>query len=417
MATLKVILHPINKDKDGKRAIVLRMTHLGIKYFVSMELNYKLDKLFDNQLVDGVIKPLGTKIEHLAQKNAYIATRLSDAHNILLEWERRRIPFSIDRFKDEFNRKKAQDFLFPFFEQVVTELTKDKKLGNASIYISVKNSIKSFRDSKQLRFSDITLSFLQKYQSYLFENGLTGNGISLYMRTLRAAYNRAIKLGIAELKLYPFHNLQNPNGYRICDLETATTKRAILLSDIRAIEALQTQKFSMEHDARLYFLFSFYCRGMNFIDMALLKPENCQSGRIIYTRAKTRNRKVFTIEILPPVKAMIEYFAEHPMNGGYLLPILNDEKYPTEQIKRTTIHSMLKKTNACLKTLGTDAKIKIPLTTYVARHSWATVMKYLGTSISVISEGMGHPDEKTTQIYLEEFENNVLDDANRKLLV
>lgn len=413
MAYLKVILHPINKDREGKRAIVLRVTHLRVKYFIPLELK---DKLFDSQFAVGQIKPTAG-IQHYKQKNQIIAKRLSEAHDLLLDWDRKKIPFSIDRFKDQFAQKKSQDFVIAFLDQLVVKYANDKKPGTSGIYNTLKNSIFKFQKSKQLRFSDITLSFLQRYTSYLFKEGLTGNGISLYMRTLRSAYNKAIALGVADLALYPFHNLQNPNGYKISELETTTPKRAIKLEDIKAIAAMETKPYSMKADAKNYFLFSFYTRGMNFTDLALLKPENCQDGRITYTRAKTRNRKIFTMAILEPVQTIIDYFALHPLKSkNYLLPILDDEKHPTEKQKKTRVQSLLKKVNRDLKTLGTDAKIQTPITTYVARHSWATIMKTKGTTTAVISEAMGHPDEKTTQIYLEDFENSVLDEANRKLL-
>lgn len=335
---------------------------------------------------------------------------------MILDWEKKKIPFSLDRFKDQFAVAKNQDFVFSFFDRLVKQYADNKKPGNSSVYKTVKNSLFKFKKSKQLRFSDISLSFLQRYESFLYGEGLKGNGISLYMRTLRSAYNKAIALNIADLALYPFHNLQNPNGYKISELETVTAKRAIKLADIRAIEEIETKPYTMKQDAKMYFLFSFYCRGMNFTDLALLKPENCHNGRIIYTRAKTRNRKIFSVEIMPPVQKIIEYFELHPLKASYLLPILDDTKHPTEKQKKTRIQSLLKKVNRDLKTLGTDAKISTPLTTYVARHSWATIMKNMGTTTAVISEAMGHVDEKTTQIYLENFENSVLDDANRKLL-
>lgn len=332
----------------------VRVTHLRVKYFIPLELK---DKLFDSQFAEGQIKPTAG-VQHYKQKNQIIAKRLSEAHDLLLDWDRKKIPFSIDRFKDQFAQKKSQDYVIAFLDQLVAKYASDKKPGTSGVYKTLKNSIFKFQKSKQLRFSDITLSFLQRYTSYLFKEGLTGNGISLYMRTLRSAYNKAIALGVADLALYPFHNLQNPNGYKISELE-----------------------------------------------------------QITYTRAKTRNRKIFTMAILEPVQTIIDYFALHPLKSkNYLLPILDDEKHPTEKQKKTRVQSLLKKVNRDLKTLGTDAKIKTPVTTYVARHSWATIMKTKGTATAVISEAMGHPDEKTTQIYLEDFENSVLDDANRKLL-
>lgn len=418
MATLKVMLHPINKDKNGKRAIVLRATHLGIKYFITLGIKDKLfADDFDTNPENGCtyIKP-SANITDYKQKNNLIARKLADAHSLLFDFDKNRIPFTLERFKEEFNLKKSQDFVFPFFDQLVKQFTDNKKIGNASVYKTVKNSLFKFRKTNQLHFSDITLTFLHKYESFLYSEGLKGNGISLYMRTLRAAYNKAIAQKVVDIRLYPFNNLTNPNGYKISDLETATIKRAIKQEDIRDIEMIETIPYSAKHDSKLYFLFSFYCRGINFTDMAYLKPENLQSGRIVYTRAKTRNRKVFTVEIMKPVKEIIEYFDCHPFKSKYLLPILDDTRFKTDQQKRTRIQTMLKKVNGDLKDLGAEAKIKTPITTYVARHSWATIMRNKGASDAVISEGLGHEDEKTTKIYLENFENSVLDQANRKLL-
>lgn len=419
MATLKVMLHPINKDKNGKRSIILRVTHVGIKYYVSLGVK---DKLFDDEFDPtpgnncNYIKPTAGVADY-KQKNSLIAKRLAEAHSLLLDFEKNRIPVTLERFKEGFQIKKSQDFVFPFFDQVVKHFTDSRKIGNAGIYTTVKNSLQKFRNNNQLRFSDITLTFLQKYEAFLFKEGLKGNGISLYMRTLRAAYNKAIAQKVTDIRLYPFHNLTNPNGYKISDLETATIKRAISIEDIRNIEALETTPYSTKHDSKLYFLFSFYCRGINFTDMALLTSVNIQSGRIVYTRAKTRNKKIFSLEILEPVKEILAYFEKHPFKAGeYLFPILNDKKFVTDQQKKTRIQTALKQLNSDLKTLGSDAKIKIPLTTYVARHSWATAMKNKGISTAQISEGLGHQDEKTTQIYLEDFENSVLDEASRKLL-
>jgi len=414
MTTLRVMLHPINKNKEGKRSIVLRVNDHGVKFYVSLGIN---DKLFENDFDSNTyIKP-SARVESYKQKNAHIVTMLSNAHELLLDWNRNRLPFSIDRFKDQLQQRKLEDFVFPFFDKLIEQFAKNKKHGNESIYTTVRNSLQKFKKTNQLKFSDITLAFLQKYELYLSEEGLTGNGISLYMRTLRAAYNKAIALKIADVRLYPFHNLQNPNGYQISVLEQSTIKRAITLKDIREIEQIVCRPYSMKYDAKQYFLFSFYMRGMNFKDMALLKVENFYNGRIYYTRAKTRNKKTFSIEVIPPIKVILDYFALHAMKAdNYILPILDDKRHPTEKQKRTRIQSLLKKVNRDLKLIGGEAEISMPLTTYVARHSWATIMKNSGISTAVISEGLGHPDEKTTQIYLENFENSVLDEANRKLL-
>ena len=149
MATLKVMLHPINKDKNGKRAIVLRVTHLGIKYFITLGIK---DKLFIDEFEsEKYIKPTAG-ITDYKTKNAHIARKLADAHSLLLDFEKNRLPFTLERFKDEFNLKKSQDFVFPFFDQLVQQFTDNKKIGNAGIYQTVKNSLFKFKKNKSASF-------------------------------------------------------------------------------------------------------------------------------------------------------------------------------------------------------------------------------------------------------------------------
>ncbi|WP_167618202.1 site-specific integrase [Maribellus sediminis] len=411
MATLKIMLHPINKDANGKRKIVLRLTLNRVKYYIDLKIN---ERFFPDHFSDGKIKST-SGIKLYKQINAFIAQREGDAHNVLLDLEKKNIPITLETFKKYFFKIKDQNYVFPFFDNLVKSLEQKNKIGNSGIYKTVRNSLWKYKPVMRLRFTDIDLKFLEDYESYLIREKLKGNGIALYMRTLRSAYNKAIAADITSSDLYPFNNQLNPKGFKISDLETATKKRAISLNTIRSIENKQTKPLSSIHDAKLYFLFSFYTRGMNFSDMAELTKDNIIQNRIIYTRAKTRHKQKFTIEILEPVQKILDYFSKHPEIGNYLLPILNDEIYKTPKQKKTRIQTVLKQVNRRLKDLAGELKIE-PLTTYVARHSWATIQKQLGAPISAISEGMGHSDESTTTIYLKNFEDNYLDELNRKLL-
>lgn len=411
MATLKIMLHPINKDAKGKRKIVLRLTMHRVKYYIDLGIS---ERLFPDHFTEGQIKSTAN-VKLYRQINAFIAQREADAHNILLDLEKKNIPVTLETFKKHFFKIKDKNYVFPFLDSLVKSLEQKNKIGNAGIYKTVRNSLWKFKPIQGLRFTDIDLKFLEAYETYLIGEKLKGNGIALYMRTLRSAYNKAIAAEITSHDLYPFNNQLNPNGYKISELETATRKRAISLNTIRLIENKETKPLSAIHDAKFYFLFSFYTRGMNFTDMAYLMKDNISQNRITYTRAKTRHKQKFTIEILPPVKEILNYFSKHPETGNYLLPVLNDDKYKTPKQKKARIQTVLKQVNRKLKDLATELDID-PLTTYVARHSWATIQKHLGSPIAAISEGMGHSDESTTAIYLKNFEDNYLDELNRKLL-
>jgi site-specific recombinase XerD len=301
-------------------------------------------------------------------------------------------------------------------DQLIVDYETKFKVGNAGIYRTVKNSLWKFRPNKKLRFSDIDFRFLSNYETHLYKNNLTGNGISLYMRTIRATYNKAIKFNVTDPSFYPFSNQSNPNGYKISELETDTQKRAISLTEIRIIEITETLPLTSLHDAKQYFLFSFYTRGMNFTDMSNLKQSNIQGNRINYTRAKTRHKQRFVVEIMKPVKDILSYFETHPEKGNYLLPVLNDKVYKTPKQQKTRIQTVLKLVNRKLKDLAELAGIEAGLTTYVARHSWATIQKEMGTPTAAIGDGLGHTNSETTERYLRKFENTYLDDINRKLL-
>ncbi|WP_372773482.1 site-specific integrase [Mangrovibacterium sp.] len=411
MATLKIMLHPINKDARGKRKIVLRLTMHRVKYYIDLKIN---ERFFPDHFTDGQIKP-ASGVKQYKQINAFVIQREAEAHSVLLDLEKRNIPVTLETFKKYFFKIKDQNYVYPFFDQLIKGLEKKNKIGNAGIYKTVKNSLWNFKPVSGLRFTDIDLSFLEDYETHLTQKGMKGNGMVLYMRTLRATYNKAIAADITPADLYPFHNNTKPNGYKISALETVTRKRAVSLDTIRLVENAETKPLSSLHDARLYFLFSFYTRGMNFTDMAYLTKDNLSGNRIIYSRIKTRNKQRFSIEIMEPVSDMLKYFSKHPYAGNYLLPILNDKIYKTPKEQKERIKTVLRQTNRKLKDLSNELGIE-PLTTYVARHSWATIQKQLGSPVAAISEGMGHTNEKTTTIYLKSFEDSYLDEMNRKLL-
>lgn len=427
MPTFRIILHPSNKNKEGKRAIVLRFTLNRERFYI--DLNIK-DKLFLTQLADGQIKPTAG-ISNYKQINAYLRQRLEEAHNIAFQLERKKIPVTYQRFTELFKSEVKNDFVFPYFDYLVQGFEEKGKIGNSSIYQTVSNSLFEFsKRNKNLRFTDIDKRFIENYADYLSnkpvvgkkktnekaKRKMTGNGISLYMRTLRSTFNKAIADNLIEASFYPFYNQNNPGGYKATQTETRTRKKALSRDEIRLIKEYEATHYSRKYDAKQFFLFSYYCRGINFTDIAFLKDTNIEKGRLVYSRAKTRNTQLLNLELLPPAIEIIDYFSKHPDTADYLFPILNSEVYDTPKKVKTRINTVMSDVNEDLKLIAAELAIDPDLSTNYARHSWATIMKKSGHSTAMISEGLAHTSEKTTQIYLDGFGNSTLDEASRSIL-
>lgn len=288
-----------------------------------------------------------------------------------------------------------------FFDFCSSESDK-KRMENkhrvSETYRSALNSFKRFRHGKNLRIDDLTDSMIESYETWLIQNGLKRNTIGFYMRILRAIYNRAVKQGLV-IQTHPFEKV-----YARVD---KTIKRAIKEQDIRQLK--QTKGLKEEESfARDIFLLSFYLRGISFIDLAYLKKSDLKNGQLTYYRRKTRQRIV--IGWCPCMQQIIDRWSDQ--SSPYMLPILSNNNGDT----RTQYLKALQATNKHLKEIGNRLRLHIPLTTYVARHSWASIAKEKGIDINIISESMGHDNINTTQIYLEGMEQRKLDEANRKVI-
>ncbi len=210
--------------------------------------------------------------------------------------------------------------------------------------------------------------------------------------------------------MFPF------NDYDIKKLKEDTVKRAITKEDIAKIAHYKTEPDSQMFHSKNLFLFSYYCRGINFVDMANLKWDNINGKRMNYFRQKTG--KYFDFKMLEPAKQILNYYKENYYRGedSFIFPILNENRHNTQVSIRNRLHKVLGQTNKDLKELGKELGIKTKLTTYVARHTFATVLRKSGASYSTIKDTMGHSDEKTTQIYVDSIFNDELDKACEALL-
>lgn len=297
------------------------------------------------------------------------------------------------------NFTKQVNGLFPFMEGIITQLKQLGKYRTSETYTSTLNSFTRFRLNKDIMLSEIDSDLIQEYEAYLGVEQVCPNTISFYMRILRAVYNRAVDKNIIKQS--------NPFKHVYTGIDK-TIKRAISLDDIKCIKKLDlSMQPSLEYTRDL-FLFSFYTRGMSFVDMAYLRKRDLNNGILIYRRKKTGQQLSIKWE-----KCMQEIVDKYPCHHTvYLLPIIS----LSNKDERVQYQNASALTNRKLKEIQRLLKLDTPLTMYVTRHSWASVAKSKQIPISVISESMGHESEATTQIYLASLTTDVIDKANALIL-
>ena len=313
-----------------------------------------------------------------------------------LETERRR--FTADDVITMFHKLTKESSLFTFMHGVIAQLKQLGKVRTSETYTATLKSFMAFRDEQDVPLDGITSDMMLMYEAYLKTREVRMNTISFYMRNLRAVYNRAVEKGLTAQN-FPFRHV-----YTGVD---KTMKRAIPIKAIKALKDLDLATNSALDFARDMFMFSFYTRGMSFVDMAYLKKTDIKNGILTYRRRKTGQELSIKWE-----KCMAEIIAKYPANKtDFLLPIIKEQGN-----ERRQYDNALHLVNYRLKGLSTMLKLQRPLTMYVARHSWASAAKAKHVPLSVISEGMGHDSEATTQIYLASLETSVVDKANKMIL-
>ncbi|MDR3057883.1 MAG: site-specific integrase [Prevotella sp.] len=297
-----------------------------------------------------------------------------------------------------------------FYRELIVKFKESGKQGNYLVYKDSYNSIKSFTNSKlDMPFSDIDVKWLNKYEEWLRAKNNAETSISLSFRTLRSVYNKAIEAKYVRRNLYPF------NDFKISKFNTKTNKRAISKDVIlKIIETdLGKERYYVQF-AKDIFIFSYLCGGINFTDIAHLTSDNIIDKHLSYKRKKTS--KQVTIPLIDAAFDIMNKYSADSVDTGYTFPILNRNVHKTEIQKYNRIHKVMGKVNKTLKEISKIIGEEINLTTYVARHSYATILKNSGVNISLIGETLGHSDLKTTQIYLDSFSNSKIDEAMTHLL-
>ena len=325
-----------------------------------------------------------------------------------LQWELNRlqrmvqesVPVNLDEIAANFSSGiDAMDSVFNFIRRQIHHKEQIGKVRSSETYRSMLNSFTCFRKGVDLTFDMMDGMLMELYEAWMRKCGLTRNSTSFYMRILRTNYKLAVEKGVTPDR-HPFRKVY-------CGIDK-TVKRSLPFSEIKKISALDLSRKPSMDFARDMFMFSFCTRGMSFIDMAYLKKKDLQNGVLVYRRQKTGQQLFIKWE-----KPMQEIVGKYDTSATpYLLPIIRDMDTDARKQYKNAAHLV----NDKLKKIGRQLGLAIPLTSYVARHAWASIAKSKNIPISTISEAMGHDSENTTRIYLASLDTSVVDKANSLIL-
>ena len=398
METIKVLLDIRRAKSDGSFNIIFRITNLQKVYTINSGIS--LQKYFWNE------KKMEVEKSHPNSKllNIKLSKNYFKIEQAVLSLDDE---FSIEKIKAMLSGKpqvEAPDTFQVFADKIIQQMKEANRVGNAIVYQTAVNRLVSYC-GRDVTFLEIDFKLLDQFSHHLITSGLKQNSVSNYFRSIRAIYNKAIKMKIVNRSSYPFHDISIKSE--------KTAKRAILKEDLCKLKHLSLKQNSGSWKALNYFLLSFYLRGMSFTDLAYLKCSDIKEGRIFYKRRKTH--KNYSIRLFWEAESLIDQI--HVSGDAYILPILPNG-VPEDGIKaKKIIRQWIKTTNKYLKKISSECGLVDPITTYVSRHSFASIAKRLGYSNELIAEALGHEyGNKITNIYLDDFDVEVLDAMHQHVI-
>lgn len=390
--TTSVVLDTRRVKQDGTYPVKVRITYRRKRKYYSTGIDLAEE---DFGKVQGS-KPRG-EFKELNLRFSALERRAQDIIKNLPE-------FSFDSFEKRFlAQKPAEQDVYAFYDSYIQSLTKEERAGTANSYQCSLNSLKSFH-ARKLHFEKITPEFLKDYERWMLAKGNSLTTVGIYLRALRTLCNLAVEQDILSQQAYPFgkRKYQVPAG--------RNTKKALTLEDIQKIFNYQPQT-ETERWGRDLWVFSYLCNGINVKDIARLKYANIEDDKITFIRAKTertskQSLKPVVAMLTPELNEIILRWGTAPAKPeNYVFSILAGGE--TAERERALVKQATKTINKYVKRIATSAGINKDVTTYTARHSFSTILKRSGAPIEFISESLGHHDLKTTEHYLDSFEDDV----------
>ena len=399
-ATANVLCYKSKTLSNGEHPIMLRVCKSGKKKYVSLGISvnpkyWDFDKNKPKRNCpnrEQILKAINEQEQKYSEQ--------------IFEFSAEKREYSPATLIETVTPTRKVKTLDDLFNDYINQLKNEGRLGYALSVQQVRNSLFKFKGHLDIYFSDIDVNWLKSYESWLRCCKLEDNTIGIRFRTLRAIYNLAMTEGLVKADLYPFKK------YKVSKLHKETVKRAITKEQVKQVIEYDVS------DARFYkklavdmFTFSYLMGGINFTDMAFLTDKNIEGERLAYVRQKTK--KLIMLPLQEKAIAILNRYRSS--QHKYIFPIL-DNRERTQRQLRNRIYDVLANVNEHLDDIGKELGIELKISSYVARHSYATVLKRAGIATSIISESLGHSSERITQVYLDSFGNEQMDDAMKNLL-
>ncbi len=399
MATVKLTLNRHRCLKSGTYPLVFQLIHQRQKKLIYT--SYKLfEEEFDPtmQCVRFVSKNVRSKRE-VGELNRELRQMLRELNTHISVLEARRSPYSVSDIVVKYDIGHNKLNLLHYMDLKAENKHTLKRFGTESALRHTRASIAEFTGSRIVYISEIDACFVSEYETFLYRRGISPNTVCYYMRNLKSIYRQAKNEGYRVTDTDPFiHVYFKPRK---------TVKRALKRAELQKIYHADLARSPQLEFARDIFMFSYFCRGMPFVDIIYLKKRNVSNGVIGYFRHKTN--QWLQVSLTAQLRKLID---KYDSASPYVFPVLHGED---DWKLHRQYRQMLEYVNRNLKRIGKICGIDTKITTYVARHTWATLAKEMGTPAAIISEGLGHTTEKTTRIYLKEFDHNVVDKVNEQM--
>lgn len=321
--------------------------------------------------------------------------------SLIAEKEQAMVEYTADDIVSAFRLLPPCPTWFGFIHGMVAEKIRIGRLGTAKTYRDALASFSRFRNGEDIAIDALDAELMNQYEAWLKAQGVKRNSSSCYLRTLRTLYRKAVEKGLATDK---------DIFRRVFTGFASTVKRALPLDTIRTIRRLSLPDGSDLAFSRDMFMLCIYLQGISFVDMAYLKKNDIKNGLLQYSRKKTGQSVSIGWELV--MQEIVDTYAHLTVGSPYLLPIITKQ----DGTERRQYERMEHKVNRLLKKIGALVGLQIPLTTYVGRHCWASTMRDMGVSLSIVSKGLGHESLRTTQIYLSSIDTEGVVKANRQLI-
>lgn len=390
-ATADIYLDALRPKANGKCSVKIKITHNRKRKYIATGIDLTKSEF------EKVIQPKEKgKRKSLEQKQTYnrLLFYLNKAQNAIKSLT----VFTFDNFEQlYFEQRNVSDSVSFAFDKYIEQLKIEERVTTAESYTTAKKSLEGFK--KNLTFADITPAFLKKYEKWMLQEGKSVTTVGIYLRSLRTIFNQQN----IDKSIYPFG--EGNGKYSIPTGKN--TKKALTIKEISQIYNYEAPENTTKEMAKDYWLFLYLCNGMNVKDFCLLKWSDIDGDILTFKRAKTkrsqRESKFISVALKPETWNIIKKWGQPSIvKDAYIFPHIKPGM--TTEKEQAIIKQLTKTINKYMKAIAKELKIEKNITTYFARHSFATVLKRSGAKIELISELLGHSSVVTTENYLDSFE-------------